>query len=365
MKGIEIDELSLPSARKADISYSRIGSLYAPNIETAGDGFLCGCEVLATEVDLPRLVSVGKDAFAYSTFKRLSLDSLTTIGSGFMNGTHVDELYLPSLESAEGTINSETTGLEQLYGLIFQGLEAGKIVAPKIKKLSYAFDSAKLGDVDLPALETLGDNAFYKCAIGTLRMKRLTTVEGSFCLYNCSPMKVLELDSLETIEGGDNFENLNLEGTLALPSLKTISGGYNFSDLQAASASMPLLESVSGNFNFTGAQVGVSVSLPRLRSFTSIDGGFFSAASITEVSIPELETIEGKEFLAGTKIGDLYLPASLTTVSSGAVGYSWTEDQTIHVPFAEGKLPSGWASDWLAKSCKAKVVYGDVDGSAL
>ena len=33
--------------------------------------------------------------------------------------------------------------------------------------------------------------------------------------------------------------------------------------------------------------------------------------------------------------------------------------------FAEGKLPSGWASDWLAKSCKAKVVYGDVDGSAL
>ena len=30
--------------------------------------------------------------------------------------------------------------------------------------------------------------------------------------------------------------------------------------------------------------------------------------------------------------------------------------------FAEGKLPSGWASDWLAKSCKAKVVYGTVDG---
>ena len=251
-----------------------------------------------------------------------------------------------------------------------QGLEAGKIVAPKIKKLSYAFDSAKLGDVDLPALETLGDHAFYECAIGTLRMKRLTTVEGSYCLYHHkstgSPMEVLELDNLETIEGGYNFENLNLEGALALPSLKTISGGCNFADLHAASASMPLLESVSGNFNFTEAQVGTSVSLPCLKKFgDGVGSGFFSDASITEVSIPELETIDGQEFLGGTKIGDLYLPETLKTVGRHTIGNDWKEDQTIHVPFAEGKLPSGWASDWLATSCKAKVVYGDVDGSAL
>ena len=339
MDNIEIDELSLPSARKADIKYSRIGSLYAPNIETADYGFLYGCEVLATKVDLPNLVSVGryafakstinelylpnlvsvgKDAFAGSTFNRLSLDSLTTIGSGFMNKTHVDELYLPSLESAEGTGEKSRNGI--MTGLIFKGLEAGKIVAPKLKKLSYAFDSATLGDVDLPALVTLGDHAFYECAIGTLRMKRLTTVEGSFCLYDestGSPMKVLELDSLETIKGDRNFENLNLEGTLALPSLKTISGGYNFAGLQAASASMPLLESVTG------------------------------------------------KILVGTKIGDLYLPETLKTVGQYAIGINWKEDQTIHVPFGEGKLPSGWASDWLGPRCKAKVVYGDVDGSAL
>ena len=284
MDGIEIDELNLPSARKAGISNSIIGSLYAPNLETADDGFLYRCEVLAAEVDLPSLVSVGEDAFARSTFKRLSLDSLTTIGSSFMNKTHVDELYLPSLASAEGTGNVS----------VFQGLKAGKIVAPKIKKLSYAFDSATLGDVDLPALETLGDHAFHACVIGTLRMKRLTTIEGSF-----------------------NFENINLEGTLALPSLKTISGNYNFYGLHAASASMPLLESVTG------------------------------------------------KILGGTEIGNLYLPETLKTVGQYAIGMYWTSSQTIHVPFAEGKLPSGWASDWLDTSCKAKVVYGDVDGSAL
>ena len=380
MAGIEIDELNLPSARKAGISNSIIGSLYAPNLETADDKFLCGCAVWAAEVDLPSLVSVGKDAFANSMFKRLSLDSLTTIGTGFMYGTRVDELHLLSLASAEGTdqaaslspASAEGTGEKKdgrVNGLIFQGLKAGKIVAPKLKKLSYAFDSATLGDVDLPALETLGDHAFHECAIGTLRMKRLTTVEGSYCLYHKStgsPMEVLELDSLETIEGGYNFENLNLEGTLALPSLKRVSGGYNFAGLHAASASMPLLESVEGEFFFIGAQVGTSVSLPCLKKFgDGVGSGFFSGASITEVSIPELETIEGKEFLGGTKIGDLYLPETLKTVGRHTIGTDWTSSQTIHVPFAEDKLPSGWALGWLDKSCKANVVYGTVDGSAL
>ena len=99
--------------------------------------------------------------------------------------------------------------------------------------------------------------------------------------------------------------------------MKTISGNYNFYGLHAASASMPLLESVTG------------------------------------------------KILGGTEIGNLYLPETLKTVGQYAIGMYWTSSQTIHVPFAEGKLPSGWASDWLDTSCKAKVVYGDVDGSAL
>ena len=34
------------------------------------------------------------------------------------------------------------------------------------------------------------------------------------------------------------------------------------------------------------------------------------------------------------------------------------------VPFAEGKLPSNW-KNWLDPECKAKVVYGGIDGSKL
>ena len=299
-------------------------SLDMPRLTAGGPSFLSSVKG-ADSVDLSGLSSLGDGSFQDSTFKRLSLDSITALTAAAFMYVSVDDLELPNLTEAVAS------------SPVFMGLQAKKFFAPKLAKVNLAFMNATLGDANLRGLKDVGSNSFSGAKIDKLNM-----------------------DGLEAITGSSNFSGLTVQGELDLPSLKTVASG-NFSGITAASASMPLLESVGDSF-LSGAQIGTSVTFGSLKQAGE---EFLAGSSITEIGLPKLEAINGAGFLAETKVADLYLPASLTTVCSGAVGYSWTEDQTIHVPFAEGKLPSGWASDWLAKSCKAKVVYGDVDGSAL
>ena len=296
-------------------------SLDMPRLTAGGPSFLSSVKG-ADSVDLSGLSSLGDGSFQDSTFKRLSLDSITALTAAAFMYVSVDDLELPNLTEAVAS------------SPVFMGLQAKKFFAPKLAKVNLAFMNATLGDANLRGLKDVGSNSFSGAKIDKLNM-----------------------DGLEAITGSSNFSGLTVQGELDLPSLKTVASG-NFSGITAASASMPLLESVGDSF-LSGAQIGTSVTFGSLKQAGE---EFLAGSSITEIGLPKLEAINGAGFLAETKVADLYLPASLTTVCSGAVGYSWTEDQTIHVPFAEGKLPSGWASDWLAKSCKAKVVYGTVDG---
>lgn len=299
-------------------------SLDMPRLTAGGPSFLSSVKG-ADSVDLSGLSSLGDGSFQDSTFKRLSLDSITALTAAAFMYVSVDDLELPNLTEA---VASST---------VFMGLQAKKFFAPKLAKVNLAFMNATLGDADLRGLKDVGSNSFSGAKIDKLNM-----------------------DGLEAITGSSNFSGLTVQGELDLPSLKTVASG-NFSGITAASASMPLLESVGDSF-LSGAQIGTSVTFGSLKQAGE---EFLAGSSITEIGLPKLEAINGAGFLAETKVADLYLPASLTTVCSGAVGGSWTAGQTIHIPFAEGKLPSGWASDWLDTSCKAKVVYGTVDGSAL
>ena len=130
---------------------------------------------------------------------------------------------------------------------------------------------------------------------------------------------------------------------------------------------MPKLTSINGSI-FYHLDTDV-LDLPGLKEVSAYSR-FLEGSTISKLNMPVLQSFKGdKCFGDMPNLKDIYLPETLRELRNYLDGYyvfsdGLTEDQTIHVPFAEGKLPSGW-KNWLDPECKAKVVYGGIDGSKL
>jgi len=304
---------------------------------------------IAGDIEFPKLTRIGDGLFNYGTFAKVTFEAMTTREEDKTNwlvGATVKELDMPEL-----------TTLNKPFGA---GATIDTVRMPKLTNLGEGGIGGSIKRLYLGSLTDLNCSQFVSpfSQIEELHLDKLKTITR--CSFGSLKIGTLYVPLLESI-GHNVFADCTFTKGISFPKLKTM-GARNFCDVSIpGNAEFNELTDVDSGC-FSGFTCNGSLSAPKLKRVGRY--GAFGGASIGDsVSFPELVEINGG-FLGGAKVADLYLPASLTTVRD-ALGYSWTEDQTIHVPFAEGKLPSGWASDWLATNCKAKVVYGDVDGSAL
>ena len=109
-----------------------------------------------TDVELPSLVTIGKDAFCNST---------------------ISSLYAPNLESIESTAFSSYSEMYSEYG---QNQNLKHLYAPKLTTLSdeaLAYASG-LTELDLPNLKSIGENAFYESGVNYLYAPELESAES-------------------------------------------------------------------------------------------------------------------------------------------------------------------------------------------
>ena len=342
------DSVSLPELTVAPMNFMRQATLRTvdlPKLEETGKCSFMSAQI-AGDIEFPKLTKIGDGSFVQGLFAKVTFEAMTTReedGTGWLISARVKELDMPELTTLNvpfGGTTIDTVRMPKLTNLGKGG------IAGSIKRLYLG----SLTDLNCSRLVTYGQ-------IEELHLDKLKTITR--CPFGGLEIGTLYVPLLESI-GHNVFAGCTFTKGISFPKLKTM-GASNFCGMSIpGNAEFDELTDV-GSGCFGGFTCEGSFSVPKLKRV----GSAFSSASIGDsVSFQELVEINGV-FLSGSKVADLYLPASLTTVCSGAVGGGWTEDQTIHVPFAEGKLPSGWASDWLATSCKAKVVYGTVDGSAL
>ena len=343
------DSVSLPELTVAPMNFmrqARLRTVDLPKLEETGGMSFMSAQI-AGDIEFPKLTRIGDGSFVHGSFAKMTFEAMTTReedGTGWLIGAHVKELDMPELT----TLN-----------VPFGGVMIDTVRMPKLTNLGEGGIAGSIKRLYLDSLTDLNCSRFVAYGqIEELHLDKLKTITE--CHFGGLEIGTLYVPLLESI--GDNvFSGCYFTKGISFPKLKTM-GAYNFCGMSIpGNAEFDELTDV-GSGCFGGFTCEGSFYVPKLKRV----GTAFSSASIGDsVSFQELVEINGAGLLGGSKVADLYLPASLTTVCSGALGADWTEDQTIHVPFAEGKLPSGWASDWLAKSCKAKVVYGTVDGSAL
>lgn len=315
------------------------GIIDAPNLNNVGSsGF---SDIETTELDFPNLTETSASLFYGLTASRLSLPNLTAgslLNTGFKTKKNkVDKIELPKLR--------------KLTGSSFCLLETGKLELPELEDIEsdnvHLFQGCTIDDLSLPKLKRLGYYAF-----------NATTFTDSNNTSTVVPCRIgrLSMPALETI-------NTNWHIVTETPSITNSSfGGAVIGEL-----SMPKLTSINGSI-FYHLDTDV-LDLPGLKEVSAYSR-FLEGSTISELNMPVLQSFKGdKCFGDMPNLKDIYLPETLRRLRSNLDGYyvfsdGLTEDQTIHVPFAEGKLPPGW-KNWLDPECKAKVVYGGIDGSKL
>ena len=312
------------------------GIIDAPNLNNVGSsGFT---DIETTELDFPNLTETSAVLFQGLTASRLSLPNLTTAGS------------LMALSSKPSKVDKiELPKLRKLTGSSFCLLETGKLELPELEDIESdnvnLFRGCTIDDLSLPKLKRLGYYSFsattftdsndtdtvVPCRIGRLSMPALETINTSWHI-------VTETSSITNSSFGGA-----VIGELSMPKLTSISGSI-FYHLDTDVLDLPGLKKVSAYSRF------------------------LEGSTISKLNMPVLQSFKGdKCFGDMPNLKDIYLPETLRELRNYLDGYyvfsdGLTEDQTIHVPFAEGKLPSGW-KNWLDPECKAKVVYGGIDGS--
>lgn len=343
------DSVSLPELTVAPMNFmrqARLRTVDLPKLEETGGMSFMSAQI-AGDIEFPKLTRIGDGSFVQGSFAKVTFEAMTTREedkTGWLISARVKELDMPELT----TLN-----------VPFANAEIDTVRMPKLTNLGKSGIAGSIKRLYLGSLTDLNCSQFVTYGqIEELHLDKLKTITE--CHFGGLEIGTLYVPLLESI--GDNvFSGCYFTKGISFPKLKTM-GAYNFCGMSIpGNAEFDELTDV-GSGCFGGFTCEGSFYVPKLKRV----GTAFSSASIGDsVSFQELVEINGAGLLSGSKVADLYLPASLTTVCSGAIGMNWTSSQTIHVPFAEGKLPSGWASDWLDKSCKAKVVYGTVDGSAL
>lgn len=132
----------------------RLTDIYLPKVEEILYRGLYSTSL--TDVELPSLITLGKDAFCNSS---------------------ISSLYAPNLESIESTAFSSYNEMYSEYG---QNQNLKYLYAPKLTTLSdkaMAYASG-IEELDLPSLKTIGENAFYESGVNYLYAPELETAES-------------------------------------------------------------------------------------------------------------------------------------------------------------------------------------------
>ena len=221
-----ITELNLPNIKRIDNNFlmynQNLRKLYAPKLETVGNGFLSSNKQL-TELDLPSLKVVGHNFVSYNTFiAKFSAPLLEKTGSCFlMENQGLTKLELPSLKELAGYCLKDNIALSKLYvpkleiiGPIFllRNVMLTELDLPNVREIGGSFlrDNKNLARLNAPKLEKVGDHVMIKnLGLTELNLPSLQEVGDNF-LFENKKLKTFYAPKLKITKWGFLAKNTKL-----------------------------------------------------------------------------------------------------------------------------------------------------------
>ena len=236
---------------------------------------------------------------------------------------------------------------------------------------------ADLGDPNtLYTITKIGNAVFTrpecKDRISNVTLPDTITEIGDFAFAKSSITNINMPDGLKII-GHNAFENTNLQ-SIDLHNVTTI-GERAFYGCTTLISDLDL-SNVTGLGNYVFARTGVK-QVTYSNYLTTVPTGTFKSSSLRNITLDDRVTSIGDNAFNGANLHDLVLPSKLVSIGAGAFGFNdnlfnvtlpasvttvsslaFTNEMynvNVHVSFAEGNTPAGFAADWVGD--KATIVY--------
>ena len=219
-----------------------------------------------------------------------------------------------------------------------------------------------LEEIKLPnSITTIGVRAFEGCqSLKELNIPNSVTEIGEYAFYNASNLTKVNIPNTITKIQHAVFWNTNLQ-EVTIPHTVTEIGrdafcGCKFSVIEIPD-SVKIIEQSAFSDCRNLKEIVIPNSVTTIRRYT-----FSGCSSLENVTIPNtLTRIEGNAFQNCTNIQEIRIPSSVKEVIVEKMNKcypfkGWTSSQKIYVPFKEGELAEGWASEWRT-DCEAQIIY--------
>lgn len=252
-----------------------------PNIENIRAGAFANCKSL-TDIDIPTECEIIDD-------------------SAFEGCSNLKEINIPSKTHYLGTSAfKDCTSLKKVTGGegVFQGMIANSLFEncntlveiPSLENAteigSYAFKGTALKELDLPLVDTIGNNAFSECNNLISVKADNTRTLGENAFSSCEYLKEVYLNSVDEI-GKEAFKNCSALNTIEMPQVRFIKDSA-FLDCKQLNTQLPTTLLEVGDSSFKNC-MKLETSLSGMK-WNTIGSNAFTNTSITDVNISYKDT---------------------------------------------------------------------------
>ena len=281
---------------------------------------------LTGELNLPNLETIGNNAFANTNINKiLSLGKIVELKNGTYN---YDGIFNGCKQLQEVTL-PET--LKSIGSFTFYGCSLlERVVFPEsITNIgASAFEKTILtGEISLPNLETIGNNAFISMnitkilSLGKIVELKNGTYSHDGIFNSCKQLQEVILPDTLTNIGNYTFYNCNLLEKVIFPESIINIGGYAFSGtILAGELNLPNLETIGQSAFYKSGIVKIS-SLGKITTLlyspNSNYGTFNSCKQLTEAVLPDTLTYIGDYTFCNCNLLEKVICNAITPPSIG------------------------------------------------
>ena len=346
-------------------------SISMPNIERINQEAFRGCESLAVELELPKLVYMGMEAFRNSGILSFAAEGNVDIPYSyvFAGCKSLRKLELPNITSFGVNLCTDDTALEEIdirsataiSTSAFNGCSSLKNVGDLDNVISlgdsaFRFCSA-LESIRLPNVTKIGAHVFRSCekleSVYSTKIKEVS----NFAFYNCRKLKNIDLSKTTHI-GASAFENCDVLDSINITALQGIGdNAFNYCKslkgdfvLEYLEGSIPL-----GCFFWSAID---SITAPLVTSIKN--NAFLQCRLLKEAKFNKLDTIENGAFVGCASLQTLVISNAVPPVLSGDA-FSGTTC-LIYVPDASVDAYKS-ATNWSTLASRIKPLSEYVEPS--
>ena len=192
--------------------FSKISTIYAPNLTEIGDWAFRGWTSLTSAV-FPKVITVGSGAFSECrNLSLISLYSANTIGSSaFYYCTSLTSVYLN---------NFDGTAYSTWFGTYCSNLKL--ISMPKVTSLpQYMFSGLKITSVYIPLVTEFPNYCFQQATSLTSFSHDSVTIIRQYCFYGCTKLTSVRFSELSQV-GLSAFNGCTQLSYIYMPKLTSI-----------------------------------------------------------------------------------------------------------------------------------------------